>query len=711
MRASADVAGRRWIDHRGLRTLRSSRLFWAVLVLKLCASAWIASSYMRDLFVPFVDYFVESGFENPWRHFAAAGELRSFPYPPVMLYLLALPRLLVSPLVPDGSGVGPWQLLAMHLPILACDLGIVALLARAHWTRVRAVLLYYWCSPLLFYICYWHGQLDVIPTFVFLVALTLMKEKRDVAAAIVLGVALATKSHLLVVVPFVFAYSFQERGWRRAITDLAITTATYLALVAPFVFDAGFRQIVYGTDEQQRLFESQVQLGELSILLAPAAIVLLWFRLVAYPKRNWDLFMLYMGILFSVFILLAPPRPGYFLWSLPFVVYFLCRSARASVLPYVAYSLAYLLFRVMREDSDVFDALRLISPHLGALAPPFARLPPDTALLVQNLLFTIVQASLLWLIVNMYRFGIRSNAVYRARTMPTLIGLAGDSAAGKDTFSTMITDLLGRGRVTTISGDDYHHWPRGDAMWRRHTHLDPKANDLHQQHEHAIALAHGRTVIKGAYDHATGDFTEEVAVDPSEYIVFQGLHTLSIGALRDLYDLKIFLDPDEELRAQWKIQRDSAERGHPAEAVRRQLDERARDRERYILPQEREADLVVRWRRDATAGPETRDAALVLEVRVRNEFNLYKLVEALGQRAAVRIDYHPVIDPHWQTLSLEGTASASAIAVHAIAQDLVANLDELAPRPRFSSGADGCLQLLFLFCLGERMRWRGGAEL
>ena len=50
---------------------------------------------------------------------------------------------------------------------------------------------------------------------------------------------------------------------------------------------------------------------EIQVLLAPAAMTLLWFRFIAYPKWNWDLFHLYIGILFCVFVLLAPPAPGY----------------------------------------------------------------------------------------------------------------------------------------------------------------------------------------------------------------------------------------------------------------------------------------------------------------------------------------------------------------------------------------------------------------
>src|SRR4051812_16671240 len=71
--------------------------FWLVLAFKLLLGSFVASHYLRDLFVPFTNYFVDSRFANPWSWFAAHGVLNSFPYPPVMLYIMAAPRLLLAP--------------------------------------------------------------------------------------------------------------------------------------------------------------------------------------------------------------------------------------------------------------------------------------------------------------------------------------------------------------------------------------------------------------------------------------------------------------------------------------------------------------------------------------------------------------------------------------------------------------------------------------
>jgi uridine kinase len=692
----------------------TSPLFWGVLALKLALGATAGSYYPRDLFVPFLNYFVESGFENPWAHFAALGRLNSFPYPPVMLYALAGPRLALGWLLPAGTDtVTGLHFLALRLPLLAADAGLALILLRWFPHRARRVLLFYWCSPFVIYITYWHGQLDLIPTALFVLALALLRGRRPVLALAVYGLALAAKSHLWVALPFVLVYVHQQHGWRRLLEAAGAALAVYALAVLPYLPDPAFRQMVYGTPEQTRLFAFQLPVGPssptggqwLAVLLAPGAIVILWFRFVGYARRNWDLFMLFLGILFCVFILLAPPAQGYFLWSLPFLVHFIARRPRGDALPYAAYALAYLAFFWLGDQSDLRDAWRVPAPGWAAGPTPYEWLrdrDPARAELAQNALFTLMQAALAGIVLNMYLLGVRSNAVYRMRTTPVLIGLAGDSGAGKSTLARLLQDLFGERRVTVINGDDYHRWPRGHEKWQVYTHLNPRGSRVHEQLEHAVAMHAGRSIVKGEYDHASGQFANPREVDPSEYIIFAGLHALSLDAMRGLFDLKVFLDPDEALRRAWKVQRDQAERGHAPEQVQRQFAQRRPDRQAYILPQRELADVVLRLRQTEAAGDE---AGLWLEVLARNGFDLNGLAEALSSAPGVQADLDPFVDGQWQRLRLAGKASAERLASVAAAE--VPNLGEMVARPRLAAGVNGMMQLVVVVCLAQRLRWAG----
>ncbi len=671
----------------GLKAIIESPIFWAALALKLALGITLSSHYLTDLFVPFLNYFVESGFKNPWSYFGGIEHWNAFPYPPVMLVLLAIPRTLLSFAMPSGTyEVTAAHLFAMRLPLLVADLGLCLMLLRWFPQRVRRVLLLYWASPISLYICYWHGQLDILPTAIFVASLHFIQDKRYRLGMAVFGLGLATKSHLLFVLPFLAFYLWQTAGKRETLKALGGFALTYAACLLPVAFDPAFRKMVFGSAEQMRLFALQVGFGanRASILVAPLAIMTLFFRFTAYPKWNWDLFFSYLGVLFCVFVLLIPPAPGYFLWSFPFIVYFLCRNPRPSNLAlFGAYSAAFVGYEV-----------------LGLYWPIGSS---NTATVATNLTFTLMEASLAGITMHMYMFGIRSNSVYSLRTTPLMVGLAGDSGSGKDTFVQLLSDLLGKKRVTVTNGDDYHRWPRGHQKWKVFTHLDVRANDIYREHEHAITLASGGRVLRGEYDHGTGQFTDAKPVDPNGVLIFSGLHSLSLKSLRHLYDLKVFLDPDEKLRHYWKISRDCKERGYSAKQVKEALARRKGDAEKYVLPQRNLADVVVRTTVAPGGDEEEFGVKLKLEISAQNSFNLIGVAERLSAVQTLKVFHDPFQDADWQRLDVSGDINAGVL--RNIAAEAITNYNELAPEAKFHDGLNGCLQLVFLSCLSDQLRW------
>lgn len=694
-----------WLERNpSVQALFRSKIFWAVLAAKVVVGSILGSYYIRDLFVPFLNYYVGSHFANPWTHFVQLGRVNSFPYPPVMLYFLAVPRLLFAWALPSGTDVVTWgHLLVMRLPLLACDLAIAVMLALWFPGRHKRILGYYWCSPLVFYVCYWHGQLDIIPTALFTASLFVLQRHRLNSAMFLLGLSLASKTHLFAALPFLFVYLWQEYGIARTLRAALVALATFLLVLAPYASPA-FMLMVFGTQEQSRLVALQVPIGAQTLLLvAPGAILLLWFRFLAYRQRNWDLLMLYLGILFSIFVLLAPPAPGYVLWSLPFLLHFLCRSRGRDALAFLTYGIAYLVFIWVRQGSDLFDAWRTISPSIAALPSPYAWLSgidPKLAVMSESVSFTVLQASLAGVVLFMYVAGVRRNEAHNARVAPTMVGVAGDSGAGKDAFVAMVCELIGEERVARVAGDDYHRWPRGHAKWRELTHLDLRANRLHQQHRDAVHFASGRPVLKTEYDHHSGTYSPDLWTDPEDVMIFQGLHTLSIEALRKMFDLAVFLDPDEELRRAWKVERDGRERGYSPEQVLKSLEARQPDRDAYILPQREDAELVIRWK---PVQPGVAAGALALEVQASNSFDFEELVTAFLSVPTLRVthDYH---EGRKQLLRLEGEISGEQVC--ALAERCVHDHAKLFLRARYRAGLEGCLQLIFASSLAEKTFWR-----
>ena len=97
---------------------------------------------------------------------------------------------------------------------------------------------------------------------------------------------------------------------------------------------------------------------------------------------------------------------------------------------------------------------------------------------------------------------------------------------------------------------------------------------------------------------------------PRPYIIVEGLLGYHSRAMRECYDVKLFLEPAEELRVRWKTQRDTAKRGYSREEVLRQIAEREHDTQAHIRPQRTFADIVVTFyppagpRRGERAAPE-----------------------------------------------------------------------------------------------------------
>jgi phosphoribulokinase len=209
---------------------------------------------------------------------------------------------------------------------------------------------------------------------------------------------------------------------------------------------------------------------------------------------------------------------------------------------------------------------------------------------------------------------------------PVLLALAGDSASGKSTLSRGVEFILGVDRVGRICTDDYHRFDRATRAEIGVTPLAPEANRMDLMADHLRELATGRTVTKPTYDHHTGSFGPEERVAPGEIVIVEGLLPLIDRGVRDAIDVAVFLEPDEELRHRWKLERDVFERGYSPKEVIEELRRREPDVARYIRPQRDHADVIVRFHRTAAEG----DGQLSARLLVRPTLPFPALREVVG---------------------------------------------------------------------------------
>jgi phosphoribulokinase len=182
-----------------------------------------------------------------------------------------------------------------------------------------------------------------------------------------------------------------------------------------------------------------------------------------------------------------------------------------------------------------------------------------------------------------------------ARSRPVLLGIAGDSAAGKTTLSTGIVEALGPDRCTSICVDDYHRYDRAERAALSFTPLHPDCNYMDVMQQHLQLLALGQPILKPVYDHRDGSLGRPVLVEPREFVIAEGLLPLHTRLSRACFDVTVFLDPPEPIRQAWKIRRDTRKRGYEQRQVLDELARRETESQQFIRPQRRHADVVVRF--------------------------------------------------------------------------------------------------------------------
>ena len=178
-----------------------------------------------------------------------------------------------------------------------------------------------------------------------------------------------------------------------------------------------------------------------------------------------------------------------------------------------------------------------------------------------------------------------------------IIGIAGGTGSGKTTVVRKIVEALPDDQVALIPQDSYYNDTSDLTMEeRRRINFDhPNAFDWDLLTHQIEELRNGRPVEQPTYSYIESNRqAETVHVEPCEVIIIEGIMALWKKELRDLMDLKIFVDADADERLIRVIQRDTVERGRTTQMViDRYLDVLKPMHDEFIEPTRRYADLIV----------------------------------------------------------------------------------------------------------------------
>jgi len=182
--------------------------------------------------------------------------------------------------------------------------------------------------------------------------------------------------------------------------------------------------------------------------------------------------------------------------------------------------------------------------------------------------------------------------------MPLVIGIAGGTGSGKSTIAHNIKAAMAPEETVVIIAMD--------AYYKDHSHLSPEEREnINYDHpdaidfglfaEHLKSLIHGSPVEKPIYDfirHIRSSETDHL--EPADIIVVEGILTFHRKEIRDLLDIKIFVDTDPDIRVFRRIRRDIELRGRKFEQIRKQYYETVKPMHaQFVEPSKRWADIVL----------------------------------------------------------------------------------------------------------------------
>ncbi len=681
--------------------LCSHPLFWIGLAIRLALMFTPGFHAVNNWYVPFLHASTAQITFDPWTTWInRGGAAVAFPYGYAMWFSF-LPLTLIAKLFGISSRY------SYELTLLTADFALLVGLRQFLPGRDPLLIGVYWLSPIVILATYGLGLNDLIPVLFLTLSLYFTQQFRFKYAGIACAAAISAKLSMVLALPFFLIYLFNNHSLKQFLAQFLrgflIGGAT---LGLPFFFSAGGLHMLVSNPEMGKIYNLTLNLGNnVALYVIPLIYFVMLYIVWRIRRLNYDLFHAILGIIFLLIVLMMPASPGWFIWTIPFLVTYQAMSGRLSIVLTGIFSCFYVVSSLL--TTPLLEILSFGHFNINSLSYFSKELNTHIA----TLLHTGMVATGLILGMRIWRETVSRNDYFRLSRNPFVIGIAGDSGAGKDTFSDALTGLFGNQSVTTLSGDDYHLWDRQKPMWQVMTHLNPMANDLEGFAIDLLSLVDRKNIQSRHYDHATGKMSKPFIIKSNDFIISSGLHALYLPILRNSYHLSIYLDIDENLRRLFKIQRDVHQRGKTVEDVLSSFDRRELDSARFIRPQAEHADLILSLQPlHPIAIPvptDMKNFRFKLIARTRHGLNEFLLLRVLIGVCGLHVDLDDKHD-HVSTeviLTIEGDTSAEDIAI--AAKILCPRiLPFLGILPKWQDGIVGIMQLITLTQINQTLTKR-----
>ena len=520
-----------------------------------------ASNLEISRYIPFFELCQNfSSCLNPYRDIELLEKsYLSFPYSNLMYFIL-LPFYFIGKLL---------NLSFINLSYLFFEMILIYLLQKTFSISKRNLIFVLVLNPLLIYSIGILGQLDFVPLTLFITSLYFLRQKNKIYSLFFLVLSFSTKIIFIVLLPVVFLYFLKfNKNLNEILNTISITIIPSLLINMQYFLDQNYKDtIIYGINRGFSVVnDSSISINNSGLLI----LIFLSFTLFLYWKNLHRLdfigVCIFTGFITFPIYITNLSNIGWLLWSFPlFLILYITFEDKVKVV-----ILTYFLLLVLTNGENEYVAIS------GNYSVIFQFLIYFFSILI---VYYAVQL-------------LNKNNYYIIKSSPTLITIAGDSASGKTTLSQILEDFLGSKFVNQVELDSFHKYERDNPIWDNRTHLDPKMNDLVKFKNTVVNLISGQTQTVQNYNHLSGKFDSQEKKRIKDFLIIEGLHSLYFKDLNKRYDLKIFLDVEEEIKKESKLARD-LERGRTETDILNQINQRKDDYIKFVLPQYEYADVSI----------------------------------------------------------------------------------------------------------------------
>ena len=647
------------------------------LLAKIILILLVIPTVQEQWFVPFVVSVIEQPTLSPWTQFLQqGGDPLAFPYG-LMMLLVHLPAVLVGYLADGIFGISYFSGVGFRVSLLLADFLVLLLLVKMFSEHLRKFVVYYWLSPILIYITYWHGQTDIIPVSFLILGLFLLKVNKIKKSAVSIAFAISAKISMLIAVPLFLIYLWTNKKLRSFVVPFILTLILIILLIqGSFLMTSGFQEMLLGNREINKVYLLSVQFGEnVQLYLTPLVYLVSLYLIWRIKRMNFDLLLAVTGVAFFIIILMTPASLGWFVWLVPF----------------------FAIHQVHAEKTAT-----LLTSGLAILLIAYYVFEPND-LHAQSIWLTLISTTGLILAIQMLREGVHSNDYYKLSRRSLSIGISGNLGSGNNILALSLAKLFDSNSVTQIFGDNYRIWDRNSLIWKTLTSFNPRTNNLFQFVNDILSLIHGKSVVAPHYNQKTGLFNHSEKIQSNDVIIVSGLHTLYSQVLCKKMDVSIYLQVDEALRQHFKLQGNTEysnlSKINLLETVN--IDKRQSDIQKYITPQKQQADIIfslIPVNLDLLDN--NKKPPLKLEVVLVNGIFYQALAKLLVGVCNLHLNININKKNSQVELDIEGEVDAEDLALSA--RIIIPHMEELLGfQPKWKNNMAGVMQLIVLAQISE----------